>query len=179
MQARSTAMKFLSLVSVAALAAVLAGCSKGRCGRGDWCSCSNGTECYQGCDDVDGCRIFCDHMVRCGATCGNDCNLEFHDATDSSVTCGDGCHFICHNGDTCTIDAGAGGDHTCYAMKQCTIAVGTSSRVSCSTVESCTVACSGDCRVFCADDVQSCSVTCDNGAAPTSCANGSLACGPC
>jgi hypothetical protein len=39
--------------------------------------------------------------------------------------------------------------------------------------------CSGDCRVFCADDVQSCGVTCDNGAAPTSCANGSLACGPC
>lgn len=173
------ATKFLSLAGAVALAVMLAGCSKDRCGRGDWCACSNGTECNQDCDDVDGCRIFCDHMVRCGATCGNDCNFEFRDATESSVTCGEGCHFSCHDGDTCAVHAGAKGDHTCYNMKQCVIAVGTSSRVSCANVESCAVACSGECLVFCADDVQSCDVTCDSGVAPTSCASGSLACGPC
>jgi hypothetical protein len=179
MTSPTVAMRWLSLVGLVALAAVPAGCSKERCGRGDWCSCSNGTVCNQGCDDVDGCRIFCDHMVQCGATCGNDCNFEFHDATDSVVTCGDGCHISCHDGDTCTITAAARGDLTCYAMKQCTVEVGTSSQVSCATVETCAVACSGDCRVFCADDVQGCDVSCTNGAAPTACADGSLACGPC
>jgi len=174
------AMKSVVVIGFVVVAAILAGCSdKQRCGRGDWCACSDGNACNQGCDDVDGCRIFCYNMNRCGATCGTDCSLEFHDAVNSSLSCGDRCHFTCHDGTSCEAHGGASSDFTCFNLDSCAMEVGANSKVSCTSVTSCTIACLGDCHVNCADEVTGCEVTCKDGAAPVSCSDGSRVCGSC
>jgi hypothetical protein len=135
--------------------------------------------CLQSCDDTDGCRFFCDHMDQCGATCGDRCNFDFHDATAASASCGDECHISCHANTSCAAFCGAECDYTSFDTKRSDVRVGADSRVSCTNVEQCTVECLGACHVYCADQVDQCDVSCPGGGSPTSCPDGSLACGDC
>lgn len=163
------------------IAAALTACSDAQhgCRHGDWCACSGGTDCFQSCDTTDGCRFFCDHMTQCGATCGNTCTFDFHDANENSVDCGDGCQIQCHDSSTCGVRCGASCDYTSYNTDLSEVQAGPNSTLRCITVKSCAVECLGACLVFCMDGVDSCDIHCSDGAPPLSCPNGSLACGSC
>jgi hypothetical protein len=159
--------------------AALADCSGRKCGRTDWCACSGGTDCFQSCDDTDGCRFFCDHMSECGATCGAGCSFDFHDATAASASCGDSCHVVCHDNVSCGTICGANCEYTSFNTDRSGVRAGPNSMLNCINVKDCAVECLGACRVRCVDQVDHCEVTCPNGASPASCDDGSLACGGC
>jgi hypothetical protein len=169
----------LGIAFIALVAAGLASCSGNKCGAKDWCACSGGTECFQTCDDVDGCRFFCFEMTKCGASCGARCNFDFHDAKENSIECGDTCNITCRESTSCNAICGAGCTYSSYDTDTSQVRAGADSTVSCTNVKSCVVECLGACRVFCADGVDTCEVTCPGGASPISCPNGSLACGAC
>jgi len=173
-------MKFCFKVGLVllSLATALSACSGQKCGRNDWCACSGGTECLQGCDDVDGCRFFCSLSDRCTATCGTGCTFDFHDAKENSFSCGDACNIGCHESTACGAICGANCDYTAYNVVHSGARVGPNSMVSCTDVKVCVVECLGSCTVAC-DQVDTCEVHCPNNAAPMSCQNGSLACGAC
>jgi hypothetical protein len=175
------AMRLIAGLALVWVAAVLAGCQSGRtsCARGDWCACSNGTDCYQGCVDGDGCRFFCSYMDHCGSVCGNDCNLDCHDATDCSAECGDSCNITCSNSVSCGSFCGANCNYSCWETERCGVRAGAGSTISCSSAKSCVVECLGPCQVFCTDQVDHCEVSCPQGLSPVSCDNGMVACGSC
>jgi hypothetical protein len=169
----------LGIGLMVAAAAALASCSGNKCGAKDWCACSGGTECFQSCDDTDGCRFFCFDMTKCGATCGDGCNFDFHHAKQNTITCGDGCNITCHESTTCDSTCGAQCTFSSYDTDLSQVRAGANSNISCSNVKNCVVECLGVCRVYCSDEVDSCEVTCPGGASPISCPNGAVACGEC
>ena len=79
----------------------------GSCPAGPLCECSDGTDCYQGCADGNGCDLLCHNMVHCGGVCGDSCRLECHDVNDCSSSCGDNCAIDCHNTVSCGAFCGA------------------------------------------------------------------------
>jgi len=175
-------MKRIVGIGLFAIFTALTGCQSGQesCARGDWCACSNGTDCYQGCaGDGDGCRFFCTNMVRCGAVCGKDCNIESDHATDTSSDCGDACNISCSDSTSCGAFCGANCNYSCWNMQHCGVQVGPGSLVTCSSAKNCVVKCLGACHVFCTDEVDRCEVSCPDGASPISCTDGSVACGSC
>jgi hypothetical protein len=176
-------MKIILGMGLVLMAVVLPGCQPGQgsCVRGDWCACSGGTECYQGCSgDGNGCRFFCHNTDRCGSICGNDCTLDCHDNTkDCSADCGDQCNITCNASVSCGASCGANCNYTCSDMTSCGVKAGPGSMLSCSNVGSCVVECLGDCQVYCVDQVDHCDVTCPGGVSPVSCADGRLVCGSC
>ncbi|MGD0835162.1 MAG: hypothetical protein ABSB49_00790 [Polyangia bacterium] len=175
-------MKRIPVTGLFLLAVVVSGChGQGSCARGDWCDCSGGSECYQGCaGDGNACRMFCHNMDRCGATCGETCNFECYSYTgDCSADCGDQCHISCNDGVSCGASCGANCNYTCWDMKSCGVTAGPGSLLSCNNVDTCVVECLGDCSVYCSEQVGNCKVTCPNGASPVSCPDGKLACGSC
>lgn len=160
----------------------LFGCQgQGSCVRGQWCDCSGGSECYQGCaGDGNGCRIFCHDMDRCGSTCGDACTLQCYNNThDCSAECGTLCNISCNDSAACGVSCGPNCNYTCFSTKTCGAKVGPGSLVSCTTVGNCVVECTGDCTVYCTDEVDHCDVTCPGGASPVSCTDGRLVCGSC
>jgi len=170
-------MKMPFAICLLFVVALTPGCSGHGCRHTDWCACSNGTECVQSCEDNNGCRFFCDHMAKCGATCGTACNIEFHDAKENVVTCGDACNISCHDGPSCDATCGADCTYTSYNTDTSTLRAGPNSMIACVSVKNCVVECTGSCVVSCTDQVDQCQVTCPNGASPVTCTDGRLACG--
>src|SRR6188472_1962499 len=78
-----------ALALVAAIGAPACVSGNGSCPAGALCECRDGTDCYQGCADGNGCDLLCHNMVHCGGVCGNGCNLTCHDVNDCSSSCGD------------------------------------------------------------------------------------------
>lgn len=167
------------LALLVALGFAAPGCSGHGCRHIDWCACSNGNECDQSCVDTDGCSFFCDHMVKCGGTCGKGCNFTFHDATNNTADCGDNCTIDCYDSTSCAATCGAKCNYNCFNVDSCSVQAGAGSVITCDTFTTCAVTCLGPCNVSCSSQTAACDVTCPDGAAPMSCVDGSLACGSC
>ena len=109
----------------------IAGCQSGpgSCAAGTLCECHGGTDCYQGCADVDGCDLLCHNMVHCGGVCGAGCGLECHDVNDCSAACGDGCNISCHNTVSCGAFCGANCQYDCHDVDRCGVRAGPGSLI--------------------------------------------------
>lgn len=176
------AMRFYALSLLTLLAAVgLASCwNSAACVEGDACECSQGDECYLGCDG-DGCDQRCFQMDRCGAVCEHECSFECFDVDECSASCGDNCDLECHNTRECGAICDRGCRYECHDTSVCGVSVGSSSVVTCRNVDTCAVECRGSCKVFCENvgNGNQCRVTCRDGDAPVMCPDGSRACGAC
>jgi hypothetical protein len=166
------------LASIATLLAIPGCRPSAGCDPNQPCVCTGGSECYLGCAG-DGCTQDC-HGVgeACGTVCGNDCTATCHDVTGCTASCGNGCHLDCHNVSSCGAICGDRCNYVCHDVSLCGVRVGPASTVQCTSVSTCDAECTGPCKVVCAN-VSTCNVTCLGGGAPTSCADGSLACGQC
>ena len=176
---RVNALRFSVFATVLALLG-LAGCGSGpgSCRAGSLCECAEGTDCYQGCADGDGCDLLCHNMVHCGGVCGGGCTLGCHDVNDCSASCGDSCAIDCHNTVSCGAFCGSNCRYDCHDVDRCGVRAGPASIITCTSVTTCAVECQGSCQVIC-NDAKSCDLTCLSGPPPTSCADGTVRCGSC
>ncbi len=174
-------MRFSALILLVLSAGLgLASCGTGgACQEGDRCECSEGDECFLGCDG-DNCDQSCHHTgSRCGAVCEHGCSFTCHDTNECSAYCGDGCDIECHHTAACGAICEGGCRYECHDTSRCGVIVGPGSVVTCRSVATCAVECQGSCRVFCNEGVDSCSVTCPDDSPAITCPDGELACGEC
>ncbi len=173
-------MRFYALTFLTLFASLcLASCwNSGGCVEGDACECSQGDECYLGCDGDD-CDQRCFQMNRCGAVCEHGCSFECFDVDECSASCGDDCDLNCHNTAACGAICDRDCRYECHDTSRCGVSVGTGSVVTCRNVATCEVECRGSCEVFCDNVGGECRVTCPGGEAAVMCPNGSRSCGGC
>lgn len=160
-------------------ALVLVGCrSEEGCDPNEPCVCSGGNDCYLGCTG-DGCSQDCHNVGQtCGTVCNDHCSSLCHDTNECTSSCGNDCDVTCHNVASCGALCGAGCRYDCESVSSCGVRAGPGSAIRCSSVSTCDAECTGSCRVSCTN-VSDCHVDCLGGGAPTTCSDGTIACGPC
>lgn len=147
------------------------------CEPGRPCPCGDVDICQLDCTDIRGCTPVCGSTVECVVDCGEDCLYDCGGSQVCDVVCGDRCTVVCESHQSCIADCGADCDYTCRNGNRCEATVGPRSQVTCESYSSCNITCTDDCEVRC-NNPSSCNVTCRSGG-PTTCADGTQACGPC